>query len=457
MVDGLQKGRQVKSVPLFAAVVLSAATAGAQEPLTLEAATTLALASHPALEAAGAGARQAEAGVQVARAGLLPRIEWTNSYTRSNNPVYVFGTLLNQRRFSDANFAVDTLNSPSPVQNLQSVLSVEQTLFDANRTKHAIRAARVKEELSSVERRGREMDVLIGVLRTYFGVVVARERTQVSAQAVTSADADLDRAVGLFESGLTTRADVLAVEVHRATAVQEQIRAVNDFEVARAALNDAIGIGLDDLRDAVTPLTIAPLPTDPLESYVATAIDTRPDVTQAALGVDLSAAQTRQARAALWPAVVVQGAVEADGARFVDQGGGNWLVGVAMRWDLWKGSENRARVTAFRHQEESAIAQRRQVKSATSLQVRRTWFAFKSAQERFAVAETTVVQAEESLRIIRNRYESGLDAVTELLRSETALTNARFRRLAALYEQRTARAELEYASGRLTASSEVMR
>ncbi len=133
------------------------------------------------------------------------------------------------------------------------------------------------------------------------------------------------------------------------------------------------------------------------------------------------------------------------------------MAGVALRWDVWKGNQHWSRVAASRHAETRAAAERRQVESATALRVRQAWFSFRSAQERLEVAETTVAQAEESLRIIRNRYESGLETVTELLRSETALTEARFRRLAALYEQRTSRAGLEYAAGRLTASSEVMR
>ena len=72
------------------------------------------------------------------------------------------------------------------------------------------------------------------------------------------------------------------------------------------------------------------------------------------------------------------------------------------------------------------------------------------------MAETAVEQAEEGRRIIRNRYESGLETVTGLLRSENALTNSRFRRLAALYEQRTSRAALEHAAGRLNLASEVL-
>ena len=451
----------MKRVTVFVVVIVSivavAVSARAQEPLTLEDAATLALEAHPAIAAAGAGVQQAEAGVGVARAGLLPRFALSGAYTRGNNPVYAFGARLNQERFSEANLAIDALNNPSPVQNFQAILSVEQTVFDSNRTKHAIRAARLQQEMSDEERRARELDVLISVVRTYFGVAVSAEQTRLAEQAVASADADLRRARSLFEAGMTTRADVLAVEVHRASALQDQIRAVNDLEVARAALNDAIGIDLNERREAVTPLTAAAPPRETLEGYVATAVGDRPDTKQAALGVDLVGVQTRQASAMRWPTVVLHGAVEADRAHVSKRGGENWLAGVAVRWDLWNGNENRSKIRGSRYAEEQAAAEQRQVTSATELHVRRAWFSFKSAQERLRVAETTVVQAEESLRIIRNRYESGLEAVTELLRSETALTDARFRRLAALYEQRTTRAGLEYAAGRLTASSEVMR
>ena len=51
-----------------------------------------------------------------------------------------------------------------------------------------------------------------------------------------------------------------------------------------------------------------------------------------------------------------------------------------------------------------------------------------------------VAQAEESLRITKNRYDSGLTTVTDLLRNETALLEARTRRLAAIHDQRARRA-----------------
>jgi outer membrane protein TolC len=67
-----------------------------------------------------------------------------------------------------------------------------------------------------------------------------------------------------------------------------------------------------------------------------------------------------------------------------------------------------------------------------------------------------VAEAEESLRITQNRYESGLSNVTDLLRNETALLESRTRYLAAVHDQRIAATMLELAAGRLSADSEVL-
>ena len=64
--------------------------------------------------------------------------------------------------------------------------------------------------------------------------------------------------------------------------------------------------------------------------------------------------------------------------------------------------------------------------------------------------------AEESLRIIRNRYESGLTDVTELLRSESAMVEARSRDIEAVRDQVMAAVALESARGQLTKNSELV-
>ena len=379
--------------------VTSAFPAAGQIPLTLREAARTALESHPVIEAATAGEREAEAGIGIARSGRLPKLSWVESFTRSDNPVFAFGTLLNQRRFSEQNFGIAGLNNPDSVQNFQSLLKVEQILFDARRTKHAIRSARLARDLSATQRRSREMDVLLGVVRTYFGVSLAEGQVRVAEESVRGADADLRQASSRFEAGLTTKADVLSVQVHRASAEQESIHAANNLEVARAALSEALGLDPGVPQSPATPLTSAPEPSGTLTDYIALAVRERPDIHRASLGLDIAEAQTLEAKSALWPTVVAQGAFEADRARFVNQGGANWLAGVSMRWELWKGSENRFKVAAARHGRDRAAALERQASGAAALQIRQAWYQLRSAAERLTVAETAVKQAEESLRI----------------------------------------------------------
>jgi len=71
------------------------------------------------------------------------------------------------------------------------------------------------------------------------------------------------------------------------------------------------------------------------------------------------------------------------------------------------------------------------------------------AVERTKVHEETVAQAEEHLRIVQNRYHSGITTILDLLTAEHLLTQAKMARIHSLYDHAVARAKLELAIGRI--------
>src|SRR3954463_5178363 len=113
------------------ALLILAAPLPAQETLTLRQAVDLALRSNPLVAAADAGEKEAEARIHQAHAGYLPRLQFSESLQRGNNPVFVFSSLLIQHQFSQENFALGPLNRPEALSNYQSRLTVEQMMFDA--------------------------------------------------------------------------------------------------------------------------------------------------------------------------------------------------------------------------------------------------------------------------------------------------------------------------------------
>jgi outer membrane protein len=429
----------------------------AQEPLTLRAAVDLALRSNPLIGAADAGEKEAEARILQARSGYMPRVQFTQSAQRSNNPVFVFSSLLTQRRFSDGNFALDELNRPSALNHFQSRLTVEQVMFDGRQTSRGVQAAEFTRQIAGEDRRRNQSDVILKVLRTYFGVVLAEKNLEVARLSGESARADLRRAESIYQSGRSTQADVLSVRVHVAATREQEIRASNDLAVARTALNDALGIGLDRAFELTTPLESSAATTDAeVEDYRQLAAENRPELRQAELVVRLAHTEQLIAGAAYRPQVVFQAIVEANRQNIISKGAANWLTGLTLRWNLWNGGETKARVDSARFAETRATALRKHADSAIQLEVRKAYLDLRAAAQRVEVASTAAAEAQEAHRIIQNRHQAGLTTVTELLRSETALTAALTRRLAAIYDCRVAAGALEHATGTLAAGAAVV-
>ena len=431
--------------------------AGQSQTLSLSEAVRIAVDKHPSVEATQAQVSAAESRIGAARGGYLPQVNYSESWMRSNNPVFVFSSLLTQRQFTEANFAIGPLNRPGFVNNFQSQVVVDQVVFDARQIRSQVRSAQLGKSIASQDLRRTRMDVIANVVRRYYGMVLARESLAVATEAVKSAEADLRRAEAVRGAGMATDADVLSIRVHVSAMREQQIRRSYDVDVARAALNEALGLPLETPHEPTTPLTQAPLDSLTLDQYEKTALAERPELRQAELARTVAETQVSAARGSLLPKVGLRGMFEADRQQFVRKGGANWLVGATLNWNVFNGNSSRARIEEASGLLRSARAQETQASRGVRLQVRAAYADFQSARERIEVAGAAVAMAEESLRIIKNRFEAGLTTVTELLRNETALLDARMRKLAAIYDQRVAAAMLERASGTLSVDSGAIR
>jgi outer membrane protein TolC len=127
---------------LVTAMLWTSASA-AQDTLSLSQAIALTLANNPALRAADAGVGEADQRLEQARSGYLPRVNIVESWQRSDQPVFVFSSLLSQRRFGPEHFAIDALNHPDSVNNFRTLFAVEQPIFDGARTPSGVRAAKL--------------------------------------------------------------------------------------------------------------------------------------------------------------------------------------------------------------------------------------------------------------------------------------------------------------------------
>lgn len=428
----------------------------AQAPMSLKDAVRLALKKNKDVEAPAAARKAAESRVVEARSGNWPKVNYSESWARSNNPVFVFSSLLTQRQFGEQNFQLGPLNQPDFLNNFQSQVTADQSLYDAGQTKHAVHSAELTRDMTSEQGRRTQMDIIAGVIRSYYEAVLSAAQLDAAGQAMHSAEADLDRAEAVRAAGMSTDADVLSIRVHLAGVREQQIQGAADLDVARAELNDALGLPLNMEHTLTTALDPLNLPEGVLVDYEQQAMSERPEARQLKLATSLAENQAATARGSLLPQVSAHAAFEADRQRFYDRGGDSWLISIGVRWNLFNGFSDKARIEESKSAVRQSEAEQERASSAIRLQVRRAYADLRAAAQRIAVAKASVAEAEEGLRITQNRYETGLSTVTDLLRTETALFEARTRHLAAIRDQRIAAAMLELAAGALNADSEIL-
>lgn len=428
----------------------------AQDPMSLKDAVSFALAKNKSIEASGAAEKAAESRVTEARAGFLPKVNYSESWTRSDNPVFVFSSLLSQHQFGEENFQIGPLNRPDFLDNFQSLVTADQPIYDAGQSKHTVRSSELSKDMAGENHRLTKTETIAAVVRAYFDVLLSTEQLNAANQALRSAEADLRRAQTIRAAGMSTDADILSIRVHLAGVEEQRIRRSADLDVARASLDEVLGLPLDATFQLTSPLERASLPETSLADYETTALADRPEARQAKLSTRLAENQASDAHSSLLPQVVLHGAFEADRQRFYDRGGANWLISAGVRWNLFNGFSDKARIEENRSLVLRSQAEAERAGSTIRLEVRRAYADLRAAEQRIEVAKASVAEAEESLRITQNRYEAGMSNVTDLLRTETAVLDARTRYLAAIHDQRIAATMLEMAAGRLTANSELL-
>lgn len=428
--------------------ILVAAAAAAQDgrPLTLDDAVARALERNPAMRAAGAAGDEADARMRQAKGGYLPRVDVVEAWQGGNQPVYVFGTLLAQRRFTAADFALDALNHPNAISNHRAAVVVQQTLFDGWATKASVQMARLDASAAELERDVAAARLRLDVVTAFGHALAARSARDAAAAAVTTATEDVRRSEARRDQGVETEANVLAFRVHLSDAEARHVRAAADEAVARATLNALMTAPLDE----ATPLAeLTGIPERDAEGAAleAAALTDRPELKQAALARRQADAARLHARAGLLPQVLVNGGAEMNGHTFADRASA-WSAGVEVRWNLFAGGSDSARVAEATAAARRADAERERLESMVRLEVRTAIAEYRSAVAREATGRRVVEQARESQRIIRDRYDAGLASASDVLRAAELVAQAESARTSAVIDVHVTAAAIDRAAGR---------
>jgi outer membrane protein TolC len=385
-----------------------------------------------ARETTAASAEQAQA----AKSARLPNVALEAGYTA-----------LDKTPAAKAEFFGQSLEMPlSQRDSFAYKAMATLPLYTGGRIERGIEAATSSLEAARLGETGDEQNLKLRVAVAYVGVLRAGRLLKVAESHVQSLEAHARDVENLRGQGMVARSDLLSAQVALADARQKALQAANGLDLARAAYNRLLG---RPLEQTVSLDKLVPPDTDPpLAGLTARALEQRSEL--AALGRQVEALRHQAAavRGENLPQVALSGGYGYQENRYQVHEG-QWMVTLGVKWNVFDGGVVNHRAGAVERQAAALTEQREDLASMVALQVRQAWLDVTETRKRLAVTQSAIAQAEENLRVVRDRYANGLSTHTEVLDAETLRATSEANHAAALYDAALAGLRLRRAVGEL--------
>lgn len=414
--------------------------------VTLDQAVQIAAKNQPQLLAAHANTDVAYARAGEARAPLLPQVGGTATYTRSTSnqtpgaaAVAGFG---GGAGAASANESWNTLNQ------WKFGITASQTLWDGTGQLARWRSNVATAEGVEATERATKLSVTLTVRSSYFTAVADKALVGVARDTLTNQDKHLQQTDGQVKVGTQPEIALATARTNVANARVQLIQAENNYEVAKATLNQSMGVERDTGYD-VADESIGPVAGEdqPIEPLLNEALQTRPEF------VSLDK-QVKAQELAIWAAKTAYGPTVSAQTGFTEGGvelnnmAWNWTFQLGVSWQLFQGGLTWYTVKEQKATLDGVRANLELVRQQTRLQVEQARLAVKASKVAVVAAEEAVVNAKEQLRLAEGRYTAGVGSIIELGDAQVAYTTAAAQKVQADFNVSTARAQLVQALGR---------
>jgi outer membrane protein len=409
--------------------------------LTLDQAVQTAERNQPQLRQARAQTSAARARADEARAPLLPQLAGTGNYTRTTSNFAPRPGLL-PKGLSGGSSSWNTYNY------FNFNLTASQLVYDFGQMTGQWHAAQANAEAQRETEAMTRVTTILGVRTAFFAARAQKDLVEVARDTLANQERHLKQVEGFVAVGTHPEIDLAQARTDRANAQVQLINAENSYAVAKAQLNQAMGIeGSTDYE--VASETLPPIPGEDqgTDALVAEAAAARPDLRSLVQQQRSQALTLRSVKGGYWPTIGVQTGLT-DAGTALGNLAWNWSGGVTLTWNIFQGGLTRATVDENEAKLVALAAQRDQLRQQVRVEVEQARLGVRAAKASLGAAEEALTNARERLRLAEGRYQTGAGNIIELGDAQVALTNAAAQKVQADYNLSSARAQLLKALGR---------
>lgn len=379
--------------------------------LSLSECRKMALSHSEELQKADNALKQAELDKKIATAAYLPKIDGMATGAYMLPDMDMLGIELRMRGMYMAG------------------LSLVQPIYTGGKIRTGNKLANIGKEAAADRYRMTRMDVLLEADNAYWTYIAVGRKVKMLETYQTQMDTLHRQTEVALNAGMATENDLLRIEAKRAEISYQLQKVQNGADLCRMSLCQIVGADFDTDIEAVDTTLIVSEP----DNFVSE-ISSRPEVKLLEKQVAAGKEQIKMARAEMLPTVgftasyIYYGNVKLNG---VTEYNGTMIpysqelrdgIGLAMlsvKIPIFHWGENLKKVRKAKLELHNAELDLQKNSRLLSIELQQAIRNVQDGYRLIQTAEKGLMQAEENLRVMRNRYAASMAPLTDLLDAQS--------------------------------------
>lgn len=450
---------------LFVALSFSFSKTYAQQSAILEEYVQTGLKNNLAVQQQNFEVQKAQEAVRQSRALFYPTFQFDANYTRASggrriefpvgdlvNPIYANLNQLNElvqpgapdyptnipnvkEQFLPDNFYETKVNFAFPLYNsdLRYNKQIQEQLYQGQ----------------SAQKAAYEHDLRYQITDAYLQYLKALEAEKIILNS-RSVLTELRRFnESLVKNNVATRDVVATADYELSKTDNELIKLRRAQDNLRAYFNTLLNRDLQSEIVADTALLRSPAGAYELNNLIQTAFANREEFNALRAGMNAAETNVKRNSANLKiPDFYLGGEAGFQGFASTFNGEQAFVLGrVGLTYDIFDGGLRRSQTQEARLEAERIRTQYTEVQQQIALQVTQAWNEFQAAQNSYTTTQAGLKAAEETFRIVNNKYRASQALLIEFLDAENRVTTARLQQLLAWSDVLVKEAALKKVAG----------
>lgn len=421
---------------VVALLLCSSMTTANARQWTLRDCIDYALANNISLQKSRLTKLSAQEDIMQSQAALLPSLSATTGHNLSYQPWPESGRASVQNGYVQQ--SIDKV-----YYNGSYGISSNWTLWNGNRNRNTVRLNEMAAEQAELDSAITAQSIQEQIAQLFVQILYSTDAIKVNKQSLETSRKNEERGKAFVEVGKMSRADLSQLTSQRAQDEYQIVEAESALRNYKRQLKQLLQIVDDEPFDVVIPETtdeMAQQLIPALGDVYAAALQQRPEIQNALLGMKTSELNIKMAQAQRLPTVGVSASAITNTTSMSNNAWGSQLknnfnlgAGFNVSIPLFDNRSAKTAVNKAKLQRQNYELELRDKQTSLYSTIENYWLQASTNQEKFKAAKIATESAKTSFEMLSGKFDEGLINIVELMQGRDALLQAQQNELQSKY------------------------